>query len=167
MINPKSKHMNEGVTRGEALSVMDILLGGGLPNLEQVAETAQVEVLRLSEIAGAPVVFTLRRLSFEETVTARGGDPADAELRILTCGLIDPDLNAPALLAQFDVTAAIGPRDIGWDVLTADQRRKISATSTHTLLKRMLTPGEIADLSRVVERLSGYRKITVAEVKNG
>jgi len=31
----------------------------------------------------------------------------------------------------------------------------------------MLLPGEIADLSRVIEKLSGYRRLTITEVKNG
>lgn len=30
----------------------------------------------------------------------------------------------------------------------------------------MLLPGEIADLSAAVERLSGYRRMTITEVKN-
>lgn len=31
----------------------------------------------------------------------------------------------------------------------------------------LLLPGEIADLSIAVERLCGYRKTTISEVKNG
>ena len=34
-------------------------------------------------------------------------------------------------------------------------------------LKAMLLPGEIADLAIVVEKLSGYRRTTIEEVKNG
>jgi len=33
-------------------------------------------------------------------------------------------------------------------------------------LLAMLLPGEIADLSRAVERLCGYRMLTIEEVKN-
>lgn len=35
------------------------------------------------------------------------------------------------------------------------------------LVNAMLLPGEIADLSAAVERLTGYRHITIKEVKNG
>lgn len=31
----------------------------------------------------------------------------------------------------------------------------------------MLLPGEIADLGMAVEKLSGYRRVTITEVKNG
>lgn len=40
------------------------------------------------------------------------------------------------------------------------------ATPAETV-KAMLLPGEIADLSRAVERLSGYRQNTIREIKNG
>ena len=33
-------------------------------------------------------------------------------------------------------------------------------------MKAMLLPGEIADLSRAVERLCGYRRLTIEEIKN-
>jgi len=33
-------------------------------------------------------------------------------------------------------------------------------------VKKMLLAGEIADLSAAVERLSGYRRMTISEVKN-
>ena len=35
------------------------------------------------------------------------------------------------------------------------------------MVKNLLLPGEIADLSIAVERLCGYRKTTINEVKNG
>lgn len=34
------------------------------------------------------------------------------------------------------------------------------------LLALLLRPGEIADLSRAVERLCGYRRLTIEEIKN-
>lgn len=34
------------------------------------------------------------------------------------------------------------------------------------MLKQLLLPGEITDLSQEVEKLSGYRRRTIEEVKN-
>ena len=33
------------------------------------------------------------------------------------------------------------------------------------LLKRLLLPGEIEDISREIEKLSGYRVVTLKEIK--
>ena len=33
-------------------------------------------------------------------------------------------------------------------------------------VKKMLLAGEITDLAQVIERLSGYRRLTITEVKN-
>lgn len=56
---------------------------------------------------------------------------------------MEPDLKDPRLLEKF---GGATPADV---------------------VKRMLLAGEIADLSAVVERLSGYRRATITEVKNG
>ena len=66
----------------------------------------------------------------------------DSELQILLAGCVEPDLKAAALQAKFG-----------------------GVTPAETL-KALLLPGEIADLSAAVERLSGYRRITIEEVKN-
>lgn len=66
----------------------------------------------------------------------------DAELQILLAGCIDPDLKSTPLQHKF---GGITPAET---------------------LKAMLLPGEIADLSREVERLSGYRRATIEKVKN-
>ena len=44
---------------------------------------------------------------------------------------------------------------------------KFGGATPADVVKRMLLAGEIADLSAVVERLSGYRRATITEVKNG
>ena len=43
---------------------------------------------------------------------------------------------------------------------------KFGGATPADTVKRMLLPGEIADLSAAVERLSGYRRMTISEVKN-
>ena len=46
-------------------------------------------------------------------------------------------------------------------------RAKFGGATPAETVKAMLLPGEIADLSRAVERLSGYRQNTIREIKNG
>ena len=45
-------------------------------------------------------------------------------------------------------------------------REKFGGATPAETVKAMLLPGEIADLSRAVEKLSGYRQNTIREVKN-
>ena len=52
------------------------------------------------------------------------------------------------------------------DLKSAPLQRKFSGITPAETLKAMLLPGEIADLSREVERLSGYRRATIEKVKN-
>ena len=44
---------------------------------------------------------------------------------------------------------------------------RFGGASPAETVKAMLLPGEIAELSRAVERLSGYRQNTIREIKNG
>ena len=43
---------------------------------------------------------------------------------------------------------------------------KFGGATPADAVKKMLLAGEIADLSAAVERLSGYRRMTISEVKN-
>lgn len=86
-------------------------------------------------------MFTLQALPYGRTQDMKRMTQ-DSEVQILLAGCADPDLKAAALQAKFG-----------------------GVTPAETL-KAMLLPGEIADLSAAVERLSGYRRITIEEVKN-
>ena len=66
----------------------------------------------------------------------------DVEIHTLLAGCADPSLKDPALL------------------------EKVKAATPLIAVQKLLLPGEIEDLSRVVERLSGYRRATIREVKN-
>ena len=44
---------------------------------------------------------------------------------------------------------------------------KYDAATPLDAIYALLLPGEIADLSMEVERLSGYRRRTISEIKNG
>lgn len=67
----------------------------------------------------------------------------ESDIQILLTGCVDPDLKASALQQKFK-----------------------GATPAETV-KALLLPGEIEDLSIVIEKLSGYRRNTISEVKNG
>jgi hypothetical protein len=62
-------------------------------------------------------------------------------VHIVLAGVIEPNLKDKALMDKY------------------------KAPTPAELIKTMLLPGEIEDLSRAVERLSGYRSTTVEEVK--
>lgn len=122
-------------------SVLELLLGKEIVDISKSLPTARYEIPRLSKAAGAPVVFVLQALPYGRTQDMKRLTQ-DSELQILLAGCVEPDLKAAALQAKFG-----------------------GVTPAETL-KALLLPGEIADLSAAVERLSGYRRITIEEVKN-
>ena len=126
---------------GQEPSVLDLLLGSDLPRMDKDLPTAQFTVPRLNELAGRPVTFTLRALPYGR-VRDLQRLREDADVHILLAGCVAPDLKDPRLQERFG-----GPTP-------ADA------------VKHMLLPGEIADLAGEVERLTGYRRVTIEEVKN-
>lgn len=100
----------------------------------------EVAVRRLSKACGQPVVFRLRGLPYSQVaeILERKKDTA---LHILLAGVVSPNLKDRAL------------------------RDKYAAETPHELVKKLLLPGEIEDLSREIERLSGYRMNTLEEVE--
>lgn len=123
--------------------LLALLLRPELPNVQKELPRARYRVQRLSELVGQDVVFTLRGLPYGRVQSLRESGSEDVEIHILLAGCTEPDLKAPELRERFG-----------------------GATPAETV-KAMLLPGEIADLSRAVERLCGYRRLTIDEVKNG
>lgn len=122
--------------------LLDLLLRPDVPDVSKDLPTTQVKVKRLSKLVGEDVVFTLRALPYgrvEDMKRAEG----DTAIPILLSGLANPDPKDKALQERFG-----------------------GATPAETL-KGLLLPGEIEDLSREVEKLSGYRSVTIEEIKNG
>lgn len=128
--------------KAEEASVLDMLLGGTVPNVEKELPTARYEVERLSTAAGKPVVFTLRALPYGR-VHDLERFTQDADVNILLAGCVEPDLQDPRLMEKY------------------------GAATPAEAVKKLLLPGEIVDLSNAVERLTGYRRTTIKEVKNG
>ena len=119
--------------------LLDQLLRPELPDLVADLPAQQVEVKRLSKLLGEKVVFTLHGLPYGRVQELRRLSE-DAEMHVLLAGC--PELSDQALIAKYGVAT---PDDA---------------------VKRLLLPGEIADLSRAVERLCGYRQSTIREIKN-
>ena len=119
---------------------LDMMLRPEVASVEKDLPTASYEVKRLSRLVGEPVVLELRGLPYGKAQDLRAME-VDQEVQILLAGC--PDLKDEGLKAKFG-----------------------GVTPAETV-KAMLLPGEIAALSRAVERLSGYRQVTIREIKNG
>jgi hypothetical protein len=125
----------------EEKSVLGTLLGGEVPNLEKDLPTADYEVDRLSELTGQKVIFHLRGLPYGK-VHELQRFTQDADVNILLAGCVEPDLKDKRLMEKF------------------------GSPTPAEAVKKLLLPGEIVDLSNAVERLCGYRRTTITEVKN-
>ena len=95
----------------------------------------QVKVKRLG------VVFTLQSLGYNRVAEIRKLGDERIPLHILLAGVVDPDFKNSAL------------------------QEKYGAVTPAELIEKILLPGEIEDLSRMVEKLSGYRSVTIEEIK--
>lgn len=118
-------------------NIMDLLL-----SLDESAPapSKKFKLKRLSDQVGKEVVFTLTALPYDEVVRLQKKED-DMSLYIVLEGVKDPDLHSKALMDKFDVPTPL------------------------EVIKRMLLPGEIEDLKRQIERLSGYRTSTLEEIK--
>lgn len=119
-----------------------LLLRPEVPNVLEKLPTTDVKVKRLSKLLGCDVVFTLRALPYGKVQRINESTSKEKNIDILLAGCVSPDLKNPQLKEKFG-----------------------GATPAETV-KAMLLPGEIEDLSRTVEKLSGYRIATIEEIKN-
>lgn len=123
--------------------ILDMLLRPDCPNAMKDLPTKQYEVKRLSELCGEPAVLTLRGLSYNTVQTIRDMPDNERNLQIILAGCVDPNFRDPCLSGAG--TGCPTPVDA---------------------IKRSFNSGEIDDIAAAVERLSGYRTQTIAEVKN-
>lgn len=122
--------------------LLALLLRPELPNMLKELPTAKYKVPRLSELTGEDVVFTLRGLPYGKVQRLNDSESGDTEVQILLAGCVDPDLKSQEL------------------------RDRFGGATPAEAVKALLLPGEIADLSRAIERLCGYRRLTIEEIKN-
>ena len=119
---------------------LDQMLRPEVMDVQTDLPTARYEIKRLSRLLDEPVSVELRALPYGKAQElAELEQDQDVHILLAGCG----ELKDEGLRAKFG-----------------------GATPAETV-KAMLLPGEIADLSRAVERLSGYRQNTIREIKNG
>ena len=119
---------------------LDQMLRPEVMDVQTDLPTDRYEIKRLSRLLDEPVSVELRALPYGKAQELRELE-RDVEVHILLAGC--QELKDEGLRAKFG-----------------------GATPAETV-KAMLLPGEIADLSRAVERLSGFRQNTIREIKNG
>ena len=125
------------------VSVLDLLLRPELPDVRRVLPEKQVEVKRLTELAGEPVVFTLRAMTYNETRQLYDKPREDQAVTAVLYGCKDPDFRDKRLLDA--EKGIVTPLDA---------------------IKARLSAGEIDEAYIEIQELSGYLRRTLAEVKN-
>ena len=125
------------------LNALDVLLRQDLPDMRKELPTKEVEITRLSQIAGAPVVFTVQALTYKQ-VRELQDRTDDAPVYGVLYGCANPNWRDPKLLDT--EKGLVTPIDV---------------------IKAKLLPGEIGDLFAEIQLLTGYLRRTIADVKNG
>lgn len=120
------------------MNTLDLLLKTEIPNPPE----KEIKLKRLSKVCGGDVIFKLRALSYSRVAEIKNlHADGDMGVHIVLAGVVSPDLKSEEL------------------------KRKYNAVTPVEMIKAMLLPGEIEDISREIEKLSGYRMTTVEEVK--
>ncbi len=119
------------------MDTLELLLRADIPNLPE----KEFKIKRLSELCGAPVVFKLRALPYNRAAEIAKEQKSDMNVHVLLAGVTEPNLKSNDLLTKYN---AVTPAE---------------------LVKKMLLPGEVEDISRAVEQLSGFRAVTIEEIK--
>ena len=127
----------------EKTGVLDILLGMQTPDMRKALPEKRLEIPRLSEAAGRPVVFTLRALTYDKV----------REIQ-------DKPRSEQALYGVLYVCA-----DPSWkDSRMLDPEKSI--VTPLDAIKARLMSGEIDELYGEIQKLSGYLRRTLRDVKN-
>lgn len=124
-------------------SALDLLLRPDMPDVRKALPEKRMEVKRLTELAGEPVIFTLRGLTYQEIRDIQDKRREDQAVSAVLYACKDPDWRDQRLLNA--VSGAVTPLDV---------------------IKARLNPGEIDELYVEIQKLSGYINRTLREVKN-
>lgn len=117
---------------------MELLLGMGI---RKQAEK-EIKLLTLSEELGKDMVFKIRSLPYNTVARLREKeDQSEFSLHVVLEGVVSPNLRSEELMRAYDAPTPI------------------------ELIKSILRPGEIEDISIQIEKLSGYRTDTVKLVE--
>lgn len=129
--------------REEKTSTLDILLRPDLPDMRRALPEKDVELPRLSDLAGAPAVFHLQGLTYDQVRKIQDKPRGDQAACGVLYGCVSPSWKDPRLL---------------------DMEKGI-VTPVDAIKARLLS-GEIDDLYIEIQKLSGYLRRTISDVKN-
>ena len=135
------------------MSTIDLLLGLDANKIQR--PTQEVEIKRLTDIAGSPVIFKCQALDSDTyneiqknavDIDSKGGitglDVGEVQTFMVLAGVSTPDLKDTGLLSHY---GAVTPKE---------------------LLPKLLLPGEITTLFNLINNLSGFGEGAVENIKN-
>ena len=125
------------------VSVLDLLLRPELPDVRRELPEKRVEVKRLSRLAGEPVVFRLKALTYDQTRRVQDKPRGEQAVEMVLLGCTEPNWRAPGLL---------------------DPAKNIATPID--AIKAKLTAGEIDELAVEIQILGGYIVRALEDVKN-
>ena len=125
------------------VSVLDLLLRPELPDVRRELPEKRVEVKRLSRLAGEPVVFRLKALTYDQTRRVQDKPRGEQAVEMVLLGCAEPAWRAPGLL---------------------DPAKNIATPID--AIKAKLTAGEIDELAVEIQMLGGYIVRALEDVKN-
>lgn len=125
------------------VSVLDLLLQPELPDVRRELPEKRVEVKRLSRLAGEPVVFRLKALTYDQTRRVQDKPRGEQAVEMVLLGCTEPNWRAPGLL---------------------DPAKNIATPID--AIKAKLTAGEIDELAVEIQMLGGYIVRALEDVKN-
>ena len=127
----------------EKTGVLDILLGMQTPDMRKALPEKRLEIPRLSEAAGRTVVFTLRALTYDKVREIQDKPRSEQALYGVLYGCADPSWKDSRMLDP--EKSIVTPLDA---------------------IKARLMSGEIDELYGEIQKLSGYLRRTLRDVKN-
>lgn len=113
--------------------------------------TKDIEIKRLSDLAGDKIIFTVEALTADEM--------DDIQDQCLDSETLDVDLNKFQMLVA--LSGIKSP-----DIKNKELLEHYKAPTPKELLRKMLLPGERQQLYNAISELSGYGKDAIKEVKN-
>lgn len=127
------------------MSILDKLLETDLKKLQN-KEKKTYEVKRLSEIMGEPFLVTCKPLGHEQVMHLNEISKDDMDMRL------------NSILESCEVEG----KSFGNDIFTS----KFGTASGKEVVGKLFQPGEVSELYRIINKMSGYGNNVVEEVKN-
>lgn len=127
------------------MSILDKLLETDLKKLQN-KEKKIYEIKRLSEIMGEPFLVTCKPLGHEQVI------------HLSEISKDDRDMRLNSILESCEVEG----KSFSHDVFTS----KLGTPSGKEVVEKLLRAGEVWELYRIINKMSGYGSDVVEEVKN-